>query len=76
MQEMQETKRHGFDPWIGKIPWRRKWKLTQVLLPGKFQGQKSLLDYMPWARKELDTTEHMCMDTCIVDYVSFRCVAK
>ena len=26
---------HGFDPWVGKIPWRRKWQLTPVFLPGK-----------------------------------------
>ena len=34
MQEMQET--HGFDPWVRKIPWRRKWHPTPVFLPGKF----------------------------------------
>jgi len=32
MQEMQE--RHGFDPWVRKIPWRRKWHFTPVFLPG------------------------------------------
>ena len=26
--------RHGFDPWVKKIPWRRKWQLTPVFLPG------------------------------------------
>ena len=29
----------GFDPWVGKIPWRRKWQPTPVLLPGKSHGQ-------------------------------------
>ena len=32
----------GFDPWVRKIPWRRKWQLTPVLLPGKSHGQRSL----------------------------------
>ena len=32
-------------PWIGIIPWRRKWKLTPVILPGKSHGQRSLVGY-------------------------------
>ena len=48
---MPET---GFDPWVGKIPWRRKWQPTPVLLPGKFHGRKSLVGYSPWGRKEQD----------------------
>ena len=32
----------GFNPWLGKVPWRRKWQTTSVLLPGKSQGQRSL----------------------------------
>ena len=31
----------GFNPWTGKIPWRRKWQPTLVFLPGKFHGQRS-----------------------------------
>ena len=31
-----------FDPWVGKIPWRRKWQPTPVFLPGKSHGQRSL----------------------------------
>ena len=49
---------YGFDLWIGKIPWRRKWQLTPVFLPGKFHGQKSLAGYSPWGHKESDTAEH------------------
>ena len=52
-----QCKRPGFNPWIGKIPWRRKWQPTPVLLPGKFHGQRSLVSYSPWGRKESDTTE-------------------
>ena len=48
--------RHGFDPWVGKMPWRRKWQPTPVILPGKSQEQRSLAGYSPWGRKEWDTT--------------------
>ena len=34
--QCRRHKRHGFDPWIGKIPWRRAWQPTPVFLPGKF----------------------------------------
>ena len=40
-------------------PVERKWQPTPVLLPGKFHGQRSLIDYSPWDRKELDTTERL-----------------
>ena len=49
--------RPGFDPWVRKILWRRKWQPTPVLLPGKFHGWRSLVGYSPWGCKELDTTE-------------------
>ena len=51
---MQEN---SFDPWVGKIPWRREWLPTPVFLPGKFHGQRSLASYSPWSHEELDTTE-------------------
>ena len=35
----------GFDPWVGKIPWRRAWQLPSVFLPGKSPGQRSLAGY-------------------------------
>ena len=40
-------KRHGFDPWVRKIPWRRAWQPTPVLLPGESHGQRSLPGYSP-----------------------------
>ena len=36
-----------FDPWVGKLPWRRKWQLTLVFLPGESHGQRSLVGYSP-----------------------------
>ena len=41
----------GLDPWVGKIPWRRKWQPTPVFLPGKSSGQRSLVGYSPWGHK-------------------------
>ena len=49
--------RHGFDPWVGMIPWRRVWQATLVFLPGKHRGQKSLVGYSPWGCTESDVTE-------------------
>ena len=49
----------GFNLWVGKIPWRKKWQPTPVFLPGEFHGQRSLVGYSPWGHKESDTTEHM-----------------
>ena len=49
--------RPGFNPWVGKILWRKKWKATPVLLPGEFDGQRSLASYCPWGHTELDMTE-------------------
>ena len=53
----KESSWHRFNPWLGKIPWRRKWKLTPVFLPEKYRGQRSLVGYSPWGRKESDTTD-------------------
>ena len=50
-------KRHRFDPWVGKILWRRAWQPTPVFLPGESFGQRSLVSYSPWGCKESDTPE-------------------
>ena len=47
---MQETR---FDPWVRKIPWRRKWQPSPVLLPGESLGWRSLVGYSPWGRKDI-----------------------
>ena len=52
-----QCRRLRFDPWVRKIPWRRKWQPTPVFLPGKSHGQRSLAGYSPWGLKELDMTE-------------------
>ena len=48
-----------FDPWVGKIPWNRKWQPALIFLPGKSHGQRSLAVYSPWDHKESDTTEQL-----------------
>ena len=35
----QEVQRLAFDPWVGKIPWRRTWQPTSVFLPGESMGR-------------------------------------
>ena len=54
--------RPGFDPWVGKIPWRRTWQPTPVFLPGESHGRRSLVGYSPWGRKESDVTERLHLD--------------
>ena len=46
----------GFDPWVGKIPWRRKRLPTPVFCPREFHGL-----YSPWGHKESDTTERLSL---------------
>ena len=43
----------SFHPWVGKIPWRRKWQPTPIFLPEKSHGQRSLMGYRPWGRKSV-----------------------
>ena len=47
-----------------KIPWRRKWQLISIFLPGKSHGQRSLAGCSPWGRKELDVTRRLSMHAC------------
>ena len=49
--QCRRHRRHGFNPWVGKIPWRRRRQPTPVFLPGKFRGQRSLVGYSPWVTK-------------------------
>ena len=51
--------RPGFDPLVGKIPWRRVWKPTPVFLPGESHGQRILEGHSPQDPKESDTTDQL-----------------
>ena len=55
--QCRRLKTCGFNPWVRKIAWRRKWLLTPVFLPGKSHGQRSLVGYSSWGCKESGITE-------------------
>ena len=57
VKNLPQCKRPRFNPWFGKIPWKREWLPTPVFLPGKSHGQRSLVGYSPWGHKKLDMTE-------------------
>ena len=63
-----QYRRCELDPWVGKIPCRRKWQPAPVFFPGKSHGQRSLAGYSPWGHTRVGqdwATEHTrkCMYT-------------
>ena len=44
-----------------KMPWRREWQPTPVLLPGESHGQRTLVGYIPWDGKQSDMTEQLTL---------------
>ena len=54
---VEDIRDMGSIPGVGKIPWRRAWQPTPVFLPGESHGQRSLVGYSPWGRKELGIDE-------------------
>ena len=65
-----QFRRPEFNPWVRKIPRRRKWQPTPVFLPGKSHGQRSLEGYSSWGLKELDTTEQQTLSGSIKNLAS------
>ena len=55
-RQCRRHKKCGLDPWVGKIPWRRKWQPILVFLPGESYGQRSLVGCSPGVTKS-GTTE-------------------
>ena len=49
-----EGDQDGFDPWSGKIPWRRKWQSTPIFLPEEFHEERRLVGYSLCMGKESD----------------------
>ena len=68
VKHLPTMRRPGFNPWVGRISWRRKWQPTPLFLPGESHGQRSLVGYSPWGHKELDTTERL-------HFLSLSCIA-
>ena len=69
-----QCRRHGFNPWVGKIPWKRKWQPTWVFLPGKSHGQRSLVGYSPWGHKKVRhdlATKHQQTIRLLINAISF-----
>ena len=54
-----QCRRPEFDPWVGKMPWRRAWQPTSVFLPGEPHGQRNLAGYSPWILTKSDITEQL-----------------
>ena len=63
--------RPAFDPWIRKMPWRRKWQPAPVFLPVESHGWRSLVGYSPRGRKESNTTErlHTHLHTALLSFL-------
>ena len=59
-ESISQCRRHKklwFNAWVKKIPWRRKWQPTPVLLPEQIHEQRNLVGYSPQVLKESDTTD-------------------
>ena len=57
--QCRRHRRHGFDPWVGKIPWKRKWQPTPVFLPGRYHRQRSRAAAVHGIAEESDTTQQL-----------------
>ena len=80
---LQTPETWGLIPGSGRSPGVGGWQPFPVFLPGEFYGQRSLVDYSPWGRKESDKTERLALHffsffnwntVDIQHYVSFKCV--
>ena len=69
LHSMQKT---WFDPWLGKIPWRRAGQPIPAFLPREFLGQRSLRGYSPWGHKESDTTMQLTLSPS--DKITINCI--
>ena len=76
LPDNRRCKRHGFNPWVEKIPWSRKFQDSRKFqweflgfLPGKFHGQGSLTGYSSWGCKQSDLTEWLTL-------LLFHCIAQ
>ena len=56
MKGLPAIRETGFNPWVRKILWRRKWQPTPVFLPEESHGWRSLAGYNPWGREKSDTS--------------------
>ena len=66
-----QLRRLGCDPWVRKIPWRRKWQPTPVCLPGKSHGQRSLEGCGPWGPERVRQDLAIKTTTTTTDILNF-----
>ena len=62
--QFRRCKRHGFNPWVGKIPRRRKWQFSPVFSSGESHGPRRLVGYSPWGCKESVMSEQLNTHPC------------
>ena len=75
--ECRRHKRHGFDTWVRKIPWSRKWQSTPVSLPGESHGQRGLVGYSPWvAKSRTRLSTHACSNSVLLLEEPANCFPK
>ena len=74
--QCKRHRRHVFDPWVGKIPWRREWLLTPIFLPGKSHGQRNRVGYGPWGGKESAQLKQLISSNSSRELRSQRCRQK
>ena len=64
--QFRRHRRCRFNPWVRKIPWRRKGQPAPVFLPGESYGQRSLMGYSPWSHRVGHDWAHTWMDLGII----------
>jgi hypothetical protein len=68
--QCRNCRREGFNPWVGKNPWRRKRLSAPVFLPRESHGQRSLVGYRTWGHKEL----HMTKQLTLFSFIEFTTI--
>ena len=74
-----QCRRPGFNPWVGKIPWRRAWQPTSVFLPGESPGTEEPGVLQSIGSSESDTAEWLSTEQHMVglqNSTSFRSVVR
>ena len=72
VKTLPAVKETGFNPWVGKIPWRREWQPPPGFLLGESHRQRSLAGYCAWSCNELDTTKRLTFIHILLDgYLDF-----
>ena len=58
--QSRRHKRCGFNPWMGKVAWRRPWLPAPVFMPGESHGQRSLGGCRPWGSSQTQLSRYTC----------------